>query len=641
MLEASPHCSARRILLTKKDEHGCNQWRNHNNQGHNNTVDSPTKSLTEPGISNNVWMPRIPSTIYSQPERHHGGSSRNPANLLTQLQRQQVLLRQRMFIGSQRFRERSQDSRKVNTNWMRTRRRRSPDAISIFVERKAHQVDRSSKEVEGPETKVKMTHLAPEVRKTGPASQMDRWTTNHDYGLAIGISVKIGIPKSTTFGQYAVTKRRRSRKRQGQSSHVLCQAGHPTRGVKTTQVKQTVTTRRSTRPERSVKRAWFRNLLMTTPQECRTQQRKPIKESRIRYGNTDSSHNVQGSRSRQDYPINSQPRRFTSNRSLQQLHFKDSHDASILKISYHKNTPPRELQINTKFQLFKDPGRPSSSNHEAIDKPKDKSRTADQVRKQPEALKEFRCPATQDNQHKSLVDVRKSNRPIQSSERPMSPSIQCQVARHSTKDSDQLITRPQAAEYNDSAKSNYTAKYSYRAKHNCKVQFSSEESRSRPYLPRQVRLNAFGTELSSNESARQDDGSTTPFPPEKGFFRPPPVSRPLPRARPDNMSPKGACAIVLREQTHSCAVYRTARVKARWSRLAEGFIVNVDGSSTSFLVSKCSTPNETCQAAHRSLRLSPLHTLSPTRKGAPLRHVLQDQRQGGTPTANQEQTNSL
>ncbi|PIC27773.1 hypothetical protein B9Z55_019928 [Caenorhabditis nigoni] len=36
-----------------------------------------------------------------------------------------------------------------------------------------------------------------------------------------------------------------------------------TLGVKTTQVKQTVITRRSTRPERSVKRAWFRNLLMT------------------------------------------------------------------------------------------------------------------------------------------------------------------------------------------------------------------------------------------------------------------------------------------------------------------------------------------------------------------------------------------
>ncbi|PIC26687.1 hypothetical protein B9Z55_014765 [Caenorhabditis nigoni] len=174
----------------------------------------------------------------------------------------------------------------------------------------------------------------------------------------------------------------------------------------------------------------------------------------------------------------------------------------------------------------------------------------------------------------------------------MRPVIQCQVVRQSTKDSDQLITRPQAAKYNDSAKSNYIAKYSYRAKNNYKDQFSPEESRSRPYLPRQVKLNAFGTELSSDESARQADGSTTPFSSGKGVLPSPPVSRPLPRARPDYMSPKGACAIVLREQTHSCAVYRTARVKARWSRLAEGFIVNVDGSSTSFLVSKCSTPNE-------------------------------------------------
>ncbi|CAO4376538.1 unnamed protein product [Caenorhabditis nigoni] len=174
----------------------------------------------------------------------------------------------------------------------------------------------------------------------------------------------------------------------------------------------------------------------------------------------------------------------------------------------------------------------------------------------------------------------------------MISSTQCQVARQSTKDSDHLITCPQAAKNNDSAKSNYIAKYSYRAKYNYKEQFSPEESRSRPYLPRQVKLNAFGTELSSDESARQADGSTTPFSSGKGVLPSPPVSRPLPRTRPDDRSPKDSCAIVLREQTHSCEVYRTARVKARWSRLAEGISVNVDGRSTSFLVSKCSTPNE-------------------------------------------------
>ncbi|PIC29734.1 hypothetical protein B9Z55_021230 [Caenorhabditis nigoni] len=56
------------------------------------------------------------------------------------------------------------------------------------------------------------------------------------------------------------------------------------------------------------------------------------------------------------------------------------------------------------------------------------------------------------------------------------------------KDSDTLITCPQ------DAKNNYTAKYSYRAKHNYKDQFSTKESRSRPYLSRKVNLNAFGTE---------------------------------------------------------------------------------------------------------------------------------------------------
>ncbi|PIC31111.1 hypothetical protein B9Z55_022128 [Caenorhabditis nigoni] len=50
-----------------------------------------------------------------------------------------------------------------------------------------------------------------------------------------------------------------------------------------------------------------------------------------------------------------------------------------------------------------------------------------------------------------------------------------------------------------------------------------EDARSRPYLPRQVKLNAFGTESSSEESARQafQMKGTTPFPLETGFFRPP------------------------------------------------------------------------------------------------------------------------
>ncbi|CAO4372307.1 unnamed protein product [Caenorhabditis nigoni] len=51
-----------------------------------------------------------------------------------------------------------------------------------------------------------------------------------------------------------------------------------------------------------------------------------------RCDNTDSSHNIQGIRRRQDDPVNSQPRGFMRNRNLRQLHFKDSHDTSILRI---------------------------------------------------------------------------------------------------------------------------------------------------------------------------------------------------------------------------------------------------------------------------------------------------------------------
>ncbi|CAO4367124.1 unnamed protein product [Caenorhabditis nigoni] len=115
--------------------------------------------------------------------------------------------------------EQSQASTRVNANWMRTGRRRSSDAIKIFVKIKAHQLDRSSKDVEGPKTQVKMTRQAPDVQKTCLASQMDQWTSQLRQGLAIGVSAKVGSPKSTTFGQDAVTKRRRSSQRQGRSSH--------------------------------------------------------------------------------------------------------------------------------------------------------------------------------------------------------------------------------------------------------------------------------------------------------------------------------------------------------------------------------------------------------------------------------------
>ncbi|PIC39080.1 hypothetical protein B9Z55_010887 [Caenorhabditis nigoni] len=83
------------------------------------------------------------------------------------------------------------------------------------------------------------------------------------------------------------------------------------------------------------------------------------------------------------------------------------------------------------------------------------------------------------------------------------------------------------AKYICIAKSNYTARNIYRAKHNYKVQSSTEESRSRPYLPRKVKLNAFDTELSSDESAWQANGSTTPFSSGKGVLSFPGVSHPL------------------------------------------------------------------------------------------------------------------
>ncbi|PIC39184.1 hypothetical protein B9Z55_010950 [Caenorhabditis nigoni] len=59
---------------------------------------------------------------------------------------------------------------------------------------------------------------------------------------------------------------------------------------------------------------------------------KPIKGKCARCDYTDSCRNVQGIRSRQDYPVNSQPRGFMRNQSLRQPHVKDSHDTSILRI---------------------------------------------------------------------------------------------------------------------------------------------------------------------------------------------------------------------------------------------------------------------------------------------------------------------
>ncbi|CAO4388011.1 unnamed protein product [Caenorhabditis nigoni] len=211
------------------------------------------------------------------------------------------------------------------------------------------------------------------------------------------------------------------------------------------------------------------------------------------------------------------------------------------RIQHHRNTLPRDVKLNVKSQRSKKIQGIIAQRHQVRPKPRTdvelqiKSRSSLKTLLQGFKLPEdeSKCPATQDNQRKSMVNVRKFSRPIQSSEKPMMSPIQCPVVRQSTKDSDTLITCPQAAKYNDSAKnnyiakSNYTAKYSYRAKHNYKFQFSPEESRSRPYLPRQVNLNVF-----------------------------------------------------------------RASAKARWSRLAEGFIVNVDGSPTSFLISKRSTPNE-------------------------------------------------
>ncbi|PIC27717.1 hypothetical protein B9Z55_019889 [Caenorhabditis nigoni] len=67
---------------------------------------------------------------------------------------------------------------------------------------------------------------------------------------------------------------------------------------------------------------------------------------------------------------------------------------------------------------------------------------------------------------------------------------------------------------------------------------ATDVSRSRPYLPRQVKINACGKDLKSDESARQMDESSTPFSSGKGVLPSPPVSRPLPRTRPEDMSPK-------------------------------------------------------------------------------------------------------
>ncbi|PIC37789.1 hypothetical protein B9Z55_006520 [Caenorhabditis nigoni] len=205
MLEASPHCSARRSLLTKMDGHRCNEWPKHNNQGHNNTVDSPTKSLTESGLP----------TTSGRREHHQQSESQHQLD---------------------------EDKKK---------------------KMKAHQLGRSSKEVERPKTKVMMTQHAPETQKTCLASKKDGWTTQSpqrigNRNFSQGWNSKVNNIRSVCSHQEEEIK---STARTIQSRSLPSRSS--TRGVKTTQVKQTVTMRQSTRPERSVKRVWFSKLLMT------------------------------------------------------------------------------------------------------------------------------------------------------------------------------------------------------------------------------------------------------------------------------------------------------------------------------------------------------------------------------------------
>ncbi|PIC50886.1 hypothetical protein B9Z55_001610 [Caenorhabditis nigoni] len=96
-----------------------------------------------------------------------------------------------------------------------------------------------------------------------------------------------------------------------------------------------------------------------------------------RCDNTDSSHNTQGIKSRQDYTVNSQRRRFMSNRSLRQPQVQDNQDASTLRIlvrgKYGKegfndrNTSPREAK-----PTFQGSGKAIDQRHQLRRMPKGK-----------------------------------------------------------------------------------------------------------------------------------------------------------------------------------------------------------------------------------------------------------------------------
>ncbi|PIC25847.1 hypothetical protein B9Z55_018620 [Caenorhabditis nigoni] len=98
-----------------------------------------------------------------------------------------------------------------------------------------------------------MTYQPLEVQKACLASQTDQWTTGHFNGLARSQQHSVSMLSPTGEDQAS-----------GRDNPVTSQPSRSsTLDVKTVQVKQTGTMRRSTRPKRSVKRVWLRNLLMT------------------------------------------------------------------------------------------------------------------------------------------------------------------------------------------------------------------------------------------------------------------------------------------------------------------------------------------------------------------------------------------
>ncbi|CAO4362374.1 unnamed protein product [Caenorhabditis nigoni] len=117
---------------------------------------------------------------------------------------------------------------------------------------KARQLDRSSKDVAGLKTQIKMTQQAPEVQKTCPASQMDQWTSQSRQWIGNGSfseswKSKVNDIRSGFCHQEEEVK---STARTIQSRHLPSRSS--TQGAKSTQVKQTVTMRQRTEPERCV-----------------------------------------------------------------------------------------------------------------------------------------------------------------------------------------------------------------------------------------------------------------------------------------------------------------------------------------------------------------------------------------------------